>query len=1335
MKKHCFLVIWTILLLFSSKISAQVNPVLPVEPFGVTGLSKPDVPCGTLLVGYVNFQYNGTGATPANWNINDITCYGPATQTITTNVNYTAGSVYNTNNYSIVKNPSTMTGGTFQNITAPGGYFVTHNGTQNALTYKITGLNSPLTDFGTNGTTYPIPAGLIYYVRIKVHNFGTQGGCSNAGNNIEVTFKSSNGGDFSQGSQLFYDANRNRGQNGRWMSQSPICPGNNQSNQSWGGWGQINNPVGYDGVTATLEGCFAVGAGLANFAADNGFQITIKSLDRNGDNIFGVESIEVYGCLPKKLSARDGLDPNITGTNFCENGPVDITAAGAGFGTNIQWYKGEGNTPPATAPIGAGNTLHTTAPQGVNNSEKYWAVGTLNGQQVFDTVRIYSSFCCSALGQTNIVFEEHFPMFVPQTICGQATISPLNPANGTTTYNYTGNNNACSLDENEYAIVTNSYWSFWNNRTRVDEHTGTQNSGAMMINAGSNTSQFFYELTLSGLCPGTQYEFSAWYVSIAAAGQEGPSDITFQIYENQMSSPFVSESTGLFGGTANAAHNSSFVWRKKTIIFTTPPLSSTATQYILRLKNNQGSSSGNDLLIDDIVVTKCVPTLYLYQDGTNNTSLSVCSNDNINVAVELSADMVNLISSSSGSIYAQLMSSTTPNVPASWTAVDSPVLVIGNGTASFSITPPATNGVTVYYRVKLSSDQTRAQNVTLPLTSGCFNDVITQSFDITKDGTLGNSPEPAKIPHYICSNTYKDFYTLTGQTPADADLWGWAWNDTTNMSYSGTEANKTFTAVQNGTYYFVYTKGECRAYKIVVINDIFTDTDIPAITINTPAAVCEGSPLNLTAPSITNTVPVNSQGWRLNGVPFVSGTAVTAADNGKTLKYVASNACDTEESNEVAITVGLKYNIPINQQWCVGTRYNQNGFDITPTAEGMVTRTQNLTTVYGCDSIVTLNLDVKSTLNDTVFDTICSAQLPYAWRGHTFPVGTASRQEVYAGQTVNGCDSTVTYNLTVFPSEDTEEVLNICADELPYAYRAFSDTVFGTGTVSGQYTFYSRCSVKKLNLTIAPQITALPPAKKPIACAQDGVLTIELPETAPSPNGVAPTDYTVEFLDKAFSREGFISPQAGIIDNGKITVNIPATVYPDSYFCKITLTSTDGCNELVFDNVAFDIYYPASIMQQKWDDVLALLNKYYNGGYEYIGYQWYKDGGPMAGENRSYIYLKQNKLDPNAEYYVKLTRADGTEMFSCPFDVQTPKPQQSAYPTVVSGDNSITVILTKDNAVARLWTTTGILLQTAKVRPSAPSREISFPAQQGTYLVEVQYQDTMERVVVPITAR
>ena len=379
-------------------------------------------------------------------------------------------------------------------------------------------------------------------------------------------------------------------------------------------------------------------------------------------------------------------------------------------------------------------------------------------------------FCCSSYGQ-QVVFEEHFDVgSYPD--CGGYAPLPTGGTHGVTTYAYAptrtrgdnnsantlggcGTNGTCDINDGgygaanghpagnnigEYAIVRHSKVSWWCDRTQVNEHTGTPNSGAMLINANNDLNQYFYTLKLDNLCPSTQYVFSAYRVSIANSGEK-PSNITYQIYEGGTldrntgihtgGTQIRTKSTGNFGGTSGGSFN----WVEDTIRFVTPASSNIATEYFLKMKNNSGAPDGNDLMIDDIIVRKYAPTKYLYEAGTTNTSKSVCSSGIVDIAVELSENDVSLISENR-TVFAQLMKSADQTT---WTAVTGSGAfqkVINRGMLMFPVTPPANAGDITYYRAKLSADSVRARDINASLANEyCYNDVITQIFTVKRIGS------------------------------------------------------------------------------------------------------------------------------------------------------------------------------------------------------------------------------------------------------------------------------------------------------------------------------------------------------------------------------------------------------------------------------------------------------------------------------------------------------------------------------------------------------------------------------------------------------------------------
>ncbi|QOW10582.1 T9SS type A sorting domain-containing protein [Kaistella flava (ex Peng et al. 2021)] len=95
-----------------------------------------------------------------------------------------------------------------------------------------------------------------------------------------------------------------------------------------------------------------------------------------------------------------------------------------------------------------------------------------------------------------------------------------------------------------------------------------------------------------------------------------------------------------------------------------------------------------------------------------------------------------------------------------------------------------------------------------------------------------------------------------------------------------------------------------------------TVNNVPTIaTISAPAALCSGGSLNPTAPTVTaNGSTVTSQGWQIetavgSGVfgAFTVPYTIAFADNGKKIRYIATNSCGTTNGNQVTLTVN---NVP-----------------------------------------------------------------------------------------------------------------------------------------------------------------------------------------------------------------------------------------------------------------------------------------------------------------------------------------------------------------------------------------------------------------------------------------
>ena len=113
----------------------------------------------------------------------------------------------------------------------------------------------------------------------------------------------------------------------------------------------------------------------------------------------------------------------------------------------------------------------------------------------------------------------------------------------------------------------------------------------------------------------------------------------------------------------------------------------------------------------------------------------------------------------------------------------------------------------------------------------------------------------------------------------------------------------------------------------------------------------------------------------------------------------------TQDTTLIANFERAVYTQAISHVICKGTTYTENGFNVSEAG----TYTQNLQTIDGCDSIVTLTLIVNPTYNITIDASINE--------GETYEENGFSESEagtyVHTLQSEFGCDSVITLNLTV----------------------------------------------------------------------------------------------------------------------------------------------------------------------------------------------------------------------------------------------------------------------------------------------------------------------------------
>ena len=187
------------------------------------------------------------------------------------------------------------------------------------------------------------------------------------------------------------------------------------------------------------------------------------------------------------------------------------------------------------------------------------------------------------------------------------------------------------------------------------------------------------------------------------------------------------------------------------------------------------------------------------------------------------------------------------------------------------------------------------------------------------------------------------------------------------------------------------------------------------------------------------TVCDDSLPYTWNGVTF------TGADT-QTATFLTSDGCDSVVT--MTLHVSNSYHLTEERTVCDDSLpYTWNSVTFTGTG----TQTATFQTADGCDSVVTMTLNVSNTYNLTEERTICEDSLPYLWNGLTF---TGADTQSVTLQTADGCDSVISMTLHVSSTYQQAEVRTICQDELPYTWNGVIFNNAGTQSVTLHYLRY-----------------------------------------------------------------------------------------------------------------------------------------------------------------------------------------------------------------------------------------------------------------------------------------
>ncbi len=192
------------------------------------------------------------------------------------------------------------------------------------------------------------------------------------------------------------------------------------------------------------------------------------------------------------------------------------------------------------------------------------------------------------------------------------------------------------------------------------------------------------------------------------------------------------------------------------------------------------------------------------------------------------------------------------------------------------------------------------------------------------------------------------------------------------------------------------------------------------------------------------------------GESYAFGNASYSQSGSYTQVFAAQNGCDS------TVTLNLSV-LPSLQSSLSATICNGESIAFGNTSYSQSgSYTQIFAAQNGCDSTVTLNLSVMPSLQSSFSATICS--------GESFAFGNASYSQsgsytqVFAAQ--NGCDSTVTLNLYVLPSLQSGFSATICSGEsFAFGNASYSQS----GSYTQAFAAQNGCdSTVTLNLAVLP---------------------------------------------------------------------------------------------------------------------------------------------------------------------------------------------------------------------------------------------------------------------------
>ena len=366
-------------------------------------------------------------------------------------------------------------------------------------------------------------------------------------------------------------------------------------------------------------------------------------------------------------------------------------------------------------------------------------------------------------------------------------------------------------------------------------------------------------------------------------------------------------------------------------------------------------------------------------------------------------------------------------------------LTASGGNNVYSWSPATGLSATTGSNVIASPDTTTTNTITSTAPTGCLGTV-------TKDIIVTVNPKPnlgVDKSITICDGSALDLTTLYATTSL-----GTVW------TFNGVVVSDPANVSVVGFYRLIATNStgctDTAMVELIVNNKLHVGSDKVAI-------FCPGSSVDLT--TFYSTTGYTSS-WTFNGGIVSNPQSVTIAG---IYQLIISDGVSCPDT--ALLTISFSNNLP-GPPFIVNICPKQIPYiwnTKSYTVSGIYYDT--LTSSMGCDSIITLQLIIKSNSYSTTNVSICSSLLPYFWNGKSY-----NASGIYYDTSMNavGCDSIAALQLTVKAKSYSTTDIGICESQKSFFWNG--KTYIASGIYYDTLINSVGCdSIASLQLTIKPE--------------------------------------------------------------------------------------------------------------------------------------------------------------------------------------------------------------------------------------------------------------------------